>query len=148
MSSYKLKVIDRKGPAVKLGVWMTEPKQNFFYEEENFALQLLWDGLNSADRKEAPLGKEISLDNRVDPKWMLQNTGKFITSVDIPTTKNYPITEEAQQLAGKDFDKFWNDLKKVPYAEYEIKTTDQKWISHLKKGMAWDSSAINYEATA
>lgn len=145
MAQFKIKAVEKKDCVLQLKVWITEPQQQFFYDESNFAIQLLWDAMPVDERDNSALGKEVSMDQILDGEWVLNNEAKFISAVDILETNNYPLSSEYLNLTGKASEEFWNNLDNAPTAKYNIMVTEAKWIEHIKKGSKWTSSAINYE---
>ncbi len=165
---WQVQVVDVNDDEIRVRVQVIHPDVGEFPTSKDFALRVLADMAFSFDAKgtyivAAPLGAGIGSKGYWDEKFMQQNVDRFIASVSIFDIENAPFNENAvrqrinKQLQDKGIDsqndeawqvafndawnEFWRMPSNLPSATYTIKVTDTGWITHLSKGMQWDTSA-------
>jgi len=167
-SLWQVQAVDVNDNEIQLRVQAIHPDAGMFPTSKDFALRLLADKAFRFDTKgtyivAAPLGAEIGPKGYWDEKFIQQNVNRFIASVSISDIENAPFNEnavrqsingqlqdkgidsqndEAWQAANKDaWKEFWRTPSNLPSATYTIHVTDTRWITHLTKGVQWDTSA-------
>jgi hypothetical protein len=138
MANIKLKCLEKSGNTLTLGVWIINPEVDSFIEQPYYFLQALYDAA-----VESKTGELLSLNRNdlINREWIIDNAHLYVEEVMLTDSKNYPADDSVAELDDASFQKFWKDLDKVPYAEFELIATDPKWISHVKPGMVWGSIA-------
>ncbi|MGV3597808.1 MAG: hypothetical protein ACO1PI_08045 [Bacteroidota bacterium] len=138
MASIKLKCLNKTENKLQLGVWIIDPELDTFIEQPYYFLQALYDAA-----KEKNTGEILSLNRNdlTDAEWIINNAHLYVEDVWLIDAKNYPVDESVFALEDSQYQKFWKDLDKVPYAEFELTVTDPKWVSHIKQNTTWESMA-------
>jgi hypothetical protein len=151
---FRVQVLHIVRDTVTLQLVIVHPDQRYFYATKSFALQLIWEPVyvsyefegNTVCVHEAnALGAAVSVENIQDAHFMITHQDRFITSVEIVETANYPVQVAFDTLSDSEFEAYWKDLTHLPQAVLKITVIEPKWIAHLKAGMAWDSTAYNME---
>jgi hypothetical protein len=135
--SYHLKTLSKQDDTVELDVTIVHPDFDEFPETKNFALQLLVD---AGDRK-GVLNEEISMDQRLDEKWLQQNGHRFIKSVKILSKKNHPrggLGELRDDAGGEEL-----EPEPDPQAVYSIQVVNLAYLAKIKPGLEWDTAAYD-----
>lgn len=140
MSSATLlvKALAKDGALVTVELVMAHPDSRRFCFERNCALQILWDRANPRVYGRSPLGDEVTVDDILEPAWLVANAERFIESVELVTTTNYPLEDG---ITAGDF-----PLENRPTAVVTIRVTDAKWVAHFAIGDDWQ--AAPFDATA
>ncbi len=144
-SLFDIEVLSKTDNTVELKLYIIHPHQYWFYESKSFALQLIWDLTKVIKQISCPLSKEISAEKILDIKWVINNQDKFIKSVMISETLNYPIDLDYSILSEEEYDKHWEDKKSLAQAIYLITVTNPKWIKHIQNGMEYETAAYDME---
>jgi len=140
----KIKVLEKKENTILAEFKIINPAEYYFYEKGSFVLQLIWEPIQIFDLIKSPIAKEIHVNNILDEKWVLNNHKKYIKSVKIISTKNYPNKDQLMKMDRNEFDKFRKE-NGAPEAIFQIEGTEKKWIEHLEPGMEWDSTSYDIE---
>jgi hypothetical protein len=132
-----VKVLEKKDRNVRLRLYLLIPEVTQFCVTKNCALQILWDKAHPAVGRSSPLGDAITADNRRDARWLLANQDRFIESVCLLETANYPASSDLI------FSNYPYNLKVLPQATIEIVVTDKRWIAHLRRGASWGTVPLD-----
>jgi hypothetical protein len=136
---YSAEVVERRGGKVKIRLYIVHPDENSFCVKKNCVLQLLWDQVHPALGLKSKLGEEMSASHRLDARWVLDNQDRFIASVKLLGTENYPAPP------GFSFAEHLKTKKGLPQALVEVEAADEKWVKHMKKGQTWDTAPYDME---
>jgi len=135
-------LLEKEGTRARVRLAIVHADERVICVEKNCALQLLWDAAHPDVVGPCPLNEAMSIENRLDFKWLLENEDRFIESVAMVDSNNYPVPDDMDIAAMRRLQK--SDL---PHATLDVLVTDQKWIAHLNKGEPWDTAladANNY----
>ncbi|MBA0052635.1 hypothetical protein E0L36_17600 [Streptomyces sp. AJS327] len=124
-------------------------------DDASFFLRVLAEG-----DIDTPIGKAMSLDQRLDPNWVDAHTRWFVESMECVATRNHPFTDDAQALLDENYTPFPWELgtrfDQMPEeeaaalaraeelrvgADYDVVVTDPRWMAHLTPGDWWRTSA-------
>ncbi len=142
---FDIEVLEKTGNTVKLKLYIIHPDQYWFYESKSFALQLIWDLSKATKNDRNPLLEEISKEKILNVKWVIDNQDKYIESIKILETLNYPIEIDYSRMSEQEFDKHWENKKELAQAIYLITVSDPRWIEHVYLGLKYDTAAYDME---
>lgn len=135
----KIEVIEKEDRSVVLRILIIHPDETEFYEEQNYALQLLWEAGDPRLGIKCSLTQAISYEQIRDKAWVVVEVMEYIEKSKITSTKNYPPPAD---ISNEDYENI--NEEKIPSALLSITVTDKKWIEHLRVGLSWESAAYNY----
>ncbi|MCP4220285.1 MAG: WD40 repeat domain-containing protein [bacterium] len=114
-------------------------------KDHSFFLRILWDKGDVRFANGGPIGKEISVEQYLDEKWVDENTHRYIERVEQVSQTNVEdygtYRDFYYEHAGR-----WEDEDKLVQADYEVYVTDARYLEHLEDGMSWGTTA--YETNA
>ena len=136
---------DEKKSKVDLSLTIINPDQRSFYNTKSFALLLILDPLQESKHKNPAIFEEIPLDDITNFNLDLikKKASGIIKKVDLHTTENFPLPADLASRSDEEIRKFWSDKEHLPQAIISIVVKKPEFISHLKKGMSWESGAFN-----
>jgi hypothetical protein len=88
--THHVKVLKKSEDIVTIALYILIPEITEFCISKSCALQILWDKAHPAFGKPGPLGEAITAEERLDFGWLDNNADRFIASVDLMETINYP----------------------------------------------------------
>jgi hypothetical protein len=135
--THHVEVLEKKGNIIKIRMYILIPEITQFCVSNNCALQIIWDKAHPAFGKNTPISEAISAENRLDFRWLRDNADRFIESVKLLETFNYPAPPSLN------FGEHRYDLSALPQATIEIRVSDKRWISHVRRGSSWDSVPVD-----
>lgn len=116
-------------------------------EDHSFFLRVLWDRGDTRFGGGGPIGDVIDVDQILDEHWVDTHTWRFIDSVELLQTRNFPLDSYTGM---SDFyyerDGRWQDEDKLVQAEFDVYVSDERYIEHLYEGMSWGSTAYQTRA--
>lgn len=143
-SLLEVTVKDKKNDVVIFEIKIISPAEYYFYEKENFALQIIWEPIQIYELSKSSIARAISVDMITDNDWVLSNAGRYILAIEILSIRNYPDKNEIEKMGRLAFDDF-RKKNGEPEAIFKIKVTDPKWVEHIKAGMQWKSTSFDME---
>jgi hypothetical protein len=129
-ATHKVTALSKRDRVLTVRLRIVHPDEHTFCVEKSCALQLIWARANPGIYDASPLGDEVPYRNLREPKWLVENAGIFIESVDLLDTANHPRGEEFDFNTASD--------ASLPQATVAIRVTDEKWIAHIRKGATWE----------
>jgi hypothetical protein len=135
--THVVQLVEKSGALARVTLFIVHPDERTICIEKNCALQLLWDAARADLVSPCPLNKAMSVENRLDASWLLDNQDRFIASVKMVGSKNYPVP------ADLDIAETREDRANLPQATLDIVVTDAKWIVQLRTGMTWDTALFD-----
>lgn len=132
---YHVKVLEKEGTRVVLGLTIIHPDERDFYQSPGFGLLLLYDRAQTFIYGDNPLGNTVSRLNARDPDWLAEHATEYISSVVVESTANHPASPEL------DFNEA--EREELPFARVAIDVTEEQWIDHLQPGLQYKSSAYD-----
>ena len=115
-------------------------------DDPGFFLQVLW---QSAWWEDEPLSEAVEESQILDSRWVISNGSRFVSHVSRTSSFNDPPLEESWDWL-RDFyclgDGGWPDEERLTHADFLVRVTDPRWISHLSVGRSWDTAFFPLEA--
>lgn len=112
-------------------------------KDHSFFFRVLWDKGDTRFGEGGSIGREVSVDDILNPKWVDKNTFKFIKKVERLSTANYPVEDYNIYEDIFDENETWEgeNEKKLVQAIFDVWVTDKKYLDHLSAGMSWKTAA-------
>ena len=134
-ASYAIEVTGRSDRTVTLRVCIINPEEPEIYRARTFALMLLGDVFVGQAGELPPLAQAFPEERRLDVPWIIAHADDFIESVTLDGWRNFPPPRGVRS----------SELPResLPQATMTITVTDLRWLSHLRDGDRWESSAFD-----
>jgi hypothetical protein len=141
---YEVTVNRIEGAVIYLTVRLIHIDFLTFPVSKTFGFQLLGEPMldtreNRALGRGMPLTHALDWEDFLDRAYIIEYAGGFIASVELKATENYPITEEDLYNALVS-----DDPVRQVTGSYQITVTHPGWTLHLKPGMTFQSTAIDF----
>jgi hypothetical protein len=119
---YKVSLLSAEQTVLNLRLEIIHDDVDDFPEEQNFALQLLWETLRVTKTPNSYLNTALSEEQVGNEWWMVAHAPEFIKSVAINRT-------DASSPEAK------------PVAEYKIEVTDPRLLEHIQGPSEWSTAS-------
>lgn len=117
--------------------------------DHSFFLRVLWDTGHQLKGESTPITNDISEEQISSDEWVNNNTYRFIKSSTLEELYNPTITDYLWSILEEYYvvkNGKWKHENHLLQADFMIYVAHKKYLSHLKKGMTWNTTA--YEAKA
>jgi hypothetical protein len=141
-SMFSVRVMNRTDTDVVFRVRIMSTEQPSFCASRSFGLMLLYDPIAQGLASDAPLASEMSFDDTLDANWVTANIARFIKSTCITHVEHLPLTVDPAEMSPGERRRFWRSSK-APTASLEVTASGPAWVSHLRKGMEWETGAFD-----
>jgi len=136
-ASYHVQAVKVSKTEITLRATIINPEEPDFYKAPSFALMLLYDSTLGWKHEKSELRKAILPEQMLNPKWLAQESSKYISRIEISGWRNYPASPE-QDFSG-------SSLDSLPHATIQIQVSSPAWIAHLEAGEEWESAAFDIQ---
>ncbi len=136
---------DEKKNKIDFSLTIINPDQRSFYNTKSFALLLILDPLHDPTCKNPVLFDEIPLKDIINFNLNLvkKKESKIVKKADLHDIGNFPLPPDLATAPDNVIRKFWANKEHLPKAVLSVVVKNPKYISHLQKGMSWESGAFN-----
>lgn len=139
---FHVQVIEVGDRHALFGLRIITGEQPDFPSGSSFALMLLYDPIVNDVTRDAPLGREITLDDTMNAEWLDEHIDEYIQSTELHDVKNQPVTADLERMTLRERGEFFRSLR-APSARLVVTVTRPEWLSHLRPGMQWDTAAYD-----
>ena len=139
---FHVKVNEVSDTQVVLKLRIITGEQPNFCSGPSFALMLLYDPIDIGMVRDAPLGRQVTLEDLMNVDWLDEHVDEYIRSTALGAVKNHPVTTDLAAMSPKQWRDFFKSSR-APSALFEVTVTRSEWLAHLRTGMEWDTAAYD-----